>query len=345
MPVLSAPTRAPVSHGWLRSRGFDLTLVVATIGVALAAGAAVSYDRRLLAGVLFLDVWLLGNHHVVSTFTRLAMDAQSRKQYRFLLLHAPLLVISAVGALYIGIGAWAIVALYFYWQAFHYARQSWGVAQMYRRSAGEQMPREHPLLVQSSFFALPLYAVLHRSAQGPTRFLGMPLRALPVSNLALHVSGAFALAGVLWFVVSRVQLWRKGALPVAHTLYVLTHYTILYIGYVAIENIDAGWVTVNIWHNAQYVLFVWMFNNRRFEARADPRARFLSYVSQRKNVLLYFASCLGLSLLFYAPVAVWSKAMPYLAFAYPIVNFHHYIADAIIWRRKGRAINPVRAAA
>jgi len=33
-------------------------------------------------------------------------------------------------------------------------------------------------------------------------------------------------------------------------------------------------LVLNIWHNAQYVLFVWAFNTNRFKGSLDEKARF-----------------------------------------------------------------------
>ena len=85
------------------------------------------------------------------------------------------------------------------------------------------------------------------------------------------------------------QAWREGRLAAVHTLYMLTHFTIFSVGYLLIEDITYGWLVINIWHNAQYILFVWMFNTRRFKDGIDPEARFLSYISQPGRLWLYLA--------------------------------------------------------
>ena len=65
-----------------------------------------------------------------------------------------------------------------------------------------------------------------------------------------------------------------------HTLYPLSHFAVFATGYLWIGDITYGWLAINVWHNAQYILFVWLFNTRRFKDGVDPEARFLSYISQ-----------------------------------------------------------------
>jgi len=149
-----------------------------------------------------------------------------------------------------------------------------------------------------------------------------------------------ALAGLAWWGIGRLRLWRGRRLPVGHTLYMLNHFAVFYAGYVAIENIDAGWVALNIWHNAQYIAFVWLQNNRRFEGVAVPAAGFLSPLSQRRNLWAYLGLRIAISTVFYASLQ-WSAAalglgMTALMVVYQTINFHHYIVDAVIWQRPRR---------
>jgi hypothetical protein len=136
--------------------------------------------------------------------------------------------------------------------------------------------------------------------------------------------------------------WRQGRLPVAYTLYMLSHLTIFAFGYLVLENLDYGWLTINIWHNAQYILLVWMYNNNRFKGGVDPRHRFLSSISQPRRVFIYFVVCLGISTAFYMGLRgvlglLGVSVLTLSLIVYQTLNFHHYIVDGIIWKvRKPR---------
>ena len=111
-------------------------------------------------------------------------------------------------------------------------------------------------------------------------------------------------------------------------------------------DITRGWLFVNIWHNAQYLLFVWAFNARQFWSGEDPSRRLLSRISQRKNVVWYALTCLGLSTLFYATLGQLTSRtaltfLPLVLVTHQTVNFHHYIVDALIWRSR-RPAHPSR---
>lgn len=130
------------SAGWLRSVGFDGTFILGIAALAVASGLIVLQNPALFPLILFLDLWVLGYHHVISTYTRLAFDAESRKANQFFLYGLPPLVLVATVALALGVGLWTIGTIYLYWQWFHYTRQSWGVSQAYRQKSGGTCSRK-----------------------------------------------------------------------------------------------------------------------------------------------------------------------------------------------------------
>ena len=125
-------------------------------------------------------------------------------------------------------------------------------------------------------------------------------------------------------------------------IYTFSHFAVFYTAYIAISDINAGWIALNIWHNAQYIAFVWLQNNRQFGQGAAPvdGARFLSWLSRRKNLWAYLGLCISISTVVYAglqaSLAGLAGGAALLMIAYQTINFHHYIVDAIIWRRPRR---------
>ena len=328
--------------GWLRTPAFDATFIGGLAALALVAGLVTSIQPALFPVIFVANLWILGLHHVVATFTRVAFDRPSLSQYRALLVGLPPVVLLAVVTLGFGVGQWILVSTYLYWQAFHYARQSYGIAQMYARMP-ENAPAVNQDLSRWVLYAVPLWGMLYRSHQDPAFFLGLPVWCIPVPALAVRVTGilCFALVGV--WIGSQLRLARQRQLPVPHTLYMYTHILIFTVGYVLIDDIDRGWLVVNIWHNAQYLFFVWHFNNKRFGERIDPQRRFISRLSQRKNVLWYVFTCLMISTAVYGLVYQVSQLVAFRTISLAFIvgqalNYHHYIVDGIIWKRRTQAV-------
>jgi hypothetical protein len=85
-----------------------------------------------------------------------------------------------------------------------------------------------------------------------------------------------------------------------------------------------------------------MANARRYASGVDPRAKLLSTISQPHRVLAYFATCLAISTLVYAGLSQATAALigggiAAAAAIYMGINFHHYVVDAVIWKRRRTA--------
>ena len=290
--------------------------------------------------ILVVDLWVLGYHHVVATFTRICFDRVSFQERRWMMIY--LIPAVAAGTILLAwqVGMWSIVTLYFYWQWWHYTRQSWGISRAYRRADREAV-YEDGWLDLGIFYAMPVYGILLRSSEGHSDFIGMELWSFPVPAAVADVAGYVTATLICVWAARRIIALYQGRLAAAHTLYMLTHFVIFWVGYVWIPDITLGWLMINIWHNFQYLTFVWMFNSKRFATGIDQRARLLSYISQPNRLWLYLVTCLAVTGALYWGVL---RSIDWLFFAglsatlvlYQIVNFHHYIVDALLWRSPRR---------
>lgn len=327
--------------GLLRSLGFDGLLIVVSAAWALIAGASVVYNPELFLPILFLDVWLLGYQHVVATFTRLVFDTDSLSRYRTLVTIVPVLVAAGtLGAMWL-MGPWVIATTYLYWQWFHYTRQSYGVSRMYLRKANA-VPKEHDPIAFGVLYLLPLWGILRRSAQHPETFLNLRLKTPPVPDLLLYIVAAGALICIALWIPRELRAVRNDARRAPHACYVATHIAIFTTGYLLIDDINAGWLVLNIWHNVQYLLVVWMYNTNRFRNGIDPTHRFLSTISQPQHMVAYVATSLAAATVLYISIQTGigfaaSRILPVSFAVYMMINFHHYVVDAIIWRRRHAA--------
>ena len=330
-------------RGWLRAPGYDLTLIVGVAALALASGWVVVRQPELFPLVLFLDLWLLGYHHVVSTFTRLAFDQASFRQHRFLVLGLPFLVLGGVLLGAWALGGWILSTTYLYWQWFHYTRQSYGIERAYRRRAGDAVPGS-PRITRWLLYLVPLWGILYRTHQAPDTFLGVELKTPPMPLPVVTVIGGAALALFAWWLAQWIVDLARGRGLKAHSLYLASHLVIFIVGYVVIADLDHGWLVVNVWHNAQYILFVWHFNANRFRAGRDPQHRFLSYLSQRRNWPWYMATCLAISSVAYLGIErtlglfAAQSTLPLFLITYQTINFHHYIVDGLIWKMRKKPL-------
>ncbi|HET6893021.1 MAG TPA: hypothetical protein VFH31_18090 [Pyrinomonadaceae bacterium] len=340
--MASVLTLNPHRAGWLRSPAFDLTYVVGIGSVAILSGWFVVANPKLFPVIFVLDAWLLGYHHVISTFTRLTFDTESFREHRFLVTWLPLIVLTGVAAACVLFGGWILTTIYLYWQSWHYTRQSYGISRIYQRKACVPDDLVYKLVI----YALPAWGILHRSYQAPEKFLFMEVKVIPIPLWLVVAAGAATFIILSWWVAQTVKAWLEGSFSISHTLYLCSHLLVFGVGYLLIEDINHGWLVLNIWHNCQYILTVWMFNNNRFKGGLDYKHRFLSYLSQRSNLLMYFAVCLILSTGLYAGLQYslgWlalatATSLPVMAIAMQAINFHHYLVDALIWKVRRKPV-------
>jgi len=347
--AIAIPSRPAVA--WLYGRNFDLGFTLGIAALALLAGGALSVHPGWFVPIFFLNMWGLGFPHVVATFTRVAFDRQSFAQHRFLVAGLPALMFVAVVGIGVSQGQWALATIYLFWQAFHYARQNYGIAQTYARRP-ENVGGVNERLSRWILYAIPLWGILFRSFEAPPTFLGLDVWFPPVPEVAVRAVGAVTAGLIVWWCVEQLRLARagEGRLPISHFLYMASYIAVFVTGYLLIDDLDVGWLVVSIWHNAQYLGFVWYTNNKQFGARLDPQRRLLSRLSQPRHLPAFLLTCalistVAYSLIFYASSLLVLQPVSLALLIGQTLNYHHYIVDAVIWRRPKVAPKAALAAA
>lgn len=336
----TATTTSPV---YMRNAGFDRLFVLGIPAVALAAGALVVGRPDYLMLVLTLDLALLGYHHVISTYTRLLFDLKSARQHWALLVPLPLAVIAAVLALNAAGGVAAITTVYMHWQFYHYTRQSEGINKAYGMKT-RSAQAGHPGFNRLTFYLVPVAAFMALSARPEVNFLGIEVWKLPVPMWLAQAALATAGACLFWWLVNQVRALRAGTLGLLHFAYLCSHYVIYLVAYALISDITQGWIVINIWHNAQYIAFVWLFNSNRFKGGVEREQLAISWLSQQRNWLIYLLACVAITGVVYGGLNAatdWFSqytTVPLVVVCFQVLNFHHYIVDSLIWKLRKPAV-------
>jgi hypothetical protein len=336
------PTKVSVQAGprtYIKSEAFDVSLLILPLVTGLAAASAALANPGLFATLLLADLWLLGYHHVVATYTRLAFTAAAFRRSRFLAFDLLLLMTAATLALAITAGTWVVATAFLYLQWFHYMRQGYGLARMYFRATPEgQAAGSRDIATDLVIYLVPIYAIAARSATMGDTLLNLPVKTIVLPNEAITALGiAAAVAVLMWALRSGVSLVR-GTYDTLYGGFVLSHVAIFLVAYIAIEDANTGWLAINVWHNLQYVLVVWMMNQKKYADGVDPAASFLARISQPGRAAAYFFSCVAISTAIYLFLGRLAVAMgggiAVAAGIYMGINFHHYVVDALIWKRQ-----------
>lgn len=352
------PTSVPsirIRAGYLHSATFDHIFIFGILALAMTSGLAVVAQPDLFPVVLFLDLWLLGYHHVISTYTKLLGTREDRAENKFLIYKLPFIVLALVSAGALAVGSWLIFSIYFFWQWYHYTRQSYGVSAFYRRKA-DSSSATPPLLDLAAIWAIPTWGLLYRCSQQWDTFLYSSFWTPNIPSALVDAVGIVAVLIVSAWLIAKIIDFANGRLSYGQFAFLISHHTAFYFGYVHIENIDHGWLVANIWHNSQYILFVWLYNQNKF---SRPQNQALSptlyWLSQSSPVRIfcYFSMCFIATSLFYylvdnvaAITEVLTKehlgmATATTLIAYQTINFHHYVVDSKIWKARKKSLQQV----
>lgn len=315
----------------------------------LLSGAIVLINPALFVPILLLDLWFLGYHHVISTFTKLAGTKQDRQENKFLIYYLPFIVLLCVYGIYtVAGGIWAIVTIYFFWQWYHYTRQAYGISSFYKRKAAVNSTTPVRLEL-AAIWAVPIWGVLHRCSQQWDLFIFQPFWTPAIPIFISTLAGIIACGVIVAWLITKIIDWSKGELAYAPFIFMLSHNLIFFVGYVFIRDITVGWLVANVWHNAQYILFVWLFNQNRFKGddkkKLSPLLHWLCQASPYRT-LMYFVFCLVITSVVYNSLSGGLKLLSgenttmLLAaqvVAFQTINFHHYVVDSMIWKARKKS--------
>jgi hypothetical protein len=326
----------------IKSEAFDIGLLILPLATGLGTAAGVLANPALFTALLIADLWLLGYHHVVATYTRLAFTADAFRRNRFLAFDLLLLMTAATLGLAFTAGAWVVATAFLYLQWFHYMRQGYGLARMYfRATPAGQVAGARDLTTDLVIYLVPIYGIAARSATMGGTFLDLPVKTFVMPDEAITALGlAAVIAGATWVVRSAVS-YGRGTLDTLYAGFVLSHVAIFLVAYVTIDDANTGWLAINVWHNLQYVIVVWMMNQKNYGGSVNSAATFISRISQPGRMAVYFLSCIAISTVIYLALGGFVSAMGgglgITVGIYMGINFHHYIVDALIWKRRKSA--------
>lgn len=320
----------------MRNATFDRLFVfgIPLIGIMMAAFAL--FIPHSANAILTFDILFLSNHHVIATYMRLAYDSD-RSQHKFLIIYLPVLItLAVIGLVFLGYISW-MFTIFIHWQWFHYGKQSAGINKTFsfKLKSTEQGNWQFNRFI---FYMTPVVTFLMMGSRGTTLFLGRRVFLLPVSSQIANVMGMITLLLLILWMAYQVKGWLQGKLATIHFAYLLSHHLIYLVGYVLIENLTIGWIALSVWHNLQYISYVWHFNTTHVQRNPRPYNRFMELIAQPKYVFLYAICGVVFTYFFYRGINMMARAgqpmigLPLFFIANQIIIYHHYAVDAYIWK-------------
>jgi hypothetical protein len=303
--------------------GGGLSLLVAAIVVVSPAGS------RLLAPGPMLYIILLSNAaHFAASTVRLYSKPGAVEASPFLAKAVPWLaiVVMTLCVVFVGRVGGVLEAFYLTWSPYHYAAQAYGLAVIYSYRSGCNLGATDKRLLWWASMVPFFYMALHLFGQ---RLPEPVFAALP--GLAGQMGAAkklLVLLGLAGPVLLFARIWRSasGPMPLISLLTLLTNA----IWFFVLDPLEAFlWATV--FHGIQYLAIVLIFDVREQMARPGN-----AYGRWFHTFWFYGLSvALGCVLFLLLPKGYEAIGFDYQdsrLVSVAIINIHHFIVDAYIWR-------------
>jgi hypothetical protein len=323
---------------YLHSRIFDAFFIFGILFLALALGALASVSAVMLLAVVYLNIWCFANPHIFATYTRISTNKNFARNHWFLIFFLPIIVLIGLTATALAYEISGLFTLYIFAQTYHVSRQSYGIARTYRRIDPTRLQNDR--LPEALIYLLPAWGLLNWCSQSTTSFLTYPIFLPAISPVWSNIVGFLTAGAVAFWLLRQYRLADTNSINHRHDWFVASHIGIFFVAYIWISDITLGWLIVNIWHNVQYLLFVWWKNTKNVAYTSSaifcPQADDTSF--PWSNAAQYFALCAVLGGLLYVLFDFAGQKMLWLGLPTVLImhftlNFHHYLVDGVIWKR------------
>ncbi|MDX1918071.1 MAG: hypothetical protein SFT81_02885 [Candidatus Caenarcaniphilales bacterium] len=297
---------------------------------------------------------LFATPHFLSTFVRVLSDPAETERHRFNLFLLPILLFAGLMSWSTLFGTemiWIFGSLYFYWQWWHHARQSFGLGRYYQSQDQILAPQDR-LLNDLALWTVALLGIALRSTAAGEQYEGIPIQTihLPVSSLSYIFSACVIV--VLFFLIKRLPslIFNPSSRPFFIHWLIQSFVFVVFFGLLPA---GLGIIAASLWHCTQYLTYSWRHQQKKHQSVGFANLP-LSKIFQPKAIIFYLGGLIILALIKFQfdRQVIFPAQIAGLAFAYSLaINFQHYILDGILWTRKeidwslgkGRQIEPTGA--
>ena len=349
MSVTPLTLGARAGLGWPLGRAFvhpafDLLFIAG--GLSLVFGAAVyGTGFRITGDANLASVLLFANfaHFAASTVRLYSKPGVVAALPRALTLWLPIVTVALFTGVLLGAG-WLvryIFAVFVIWSPYHYSAQTYGLSVMYAMRSGCALSDGQRRALWLACLVPFFWSLLRPDAGLAWVLHGLGFHSVPTfESLRWGASGLLSAAALATpvVVIARLKLRDGVTLPVISVLTVMTNA----IWWTLFEYVHAMWWAA-IFHGIQYLSIVTIFHVRE---RTGTRVN--SY-GPLYHATVFYGACVMLA---YVLFVLWPDAYTAVGFdgmltaqlTVAVINIHHFIVDAYIWRlRKDPNLAVVRA--
>jgi hypothetical protein len=326
---------------------FDYLVVGGGLSLALTAyllwgGGPTSAQLQAQLPALIL---LSNSAHFAASTVRLYSRRDSFQSFPFLTMVLPLVSVAVLSAAVLDPGTlgYNLQALYLSWSPYHYAAQAYGLTLMYAYRSGSTFTAAERVWLRLSCLCPFLFAFVGPSEAGLGWLVPGSLLGLPIVE-SVRAAAASGLRALSFLLPAGLFLWLlrgpRPRLPLLSLLIMVTNG----IWWITLSYMEA-FVWATIFHGLQYLSVAIIFHVR--EQLQTPG----NTTPWWGHALRFYLASLALG---FALFQVWPYGYVLLGFTLAqsvllvaaVINIHHFIVDAYIWRlRRDPNLAVVTAAA
>jgi len=326
------------------SPAFDLLFIAGGLSLVFGAlvygaGLRITGDANLVMVLLFANF----AHFAASTVRLYTKPGAVAALPRAITLWLPIVML----ALFTAVLLWAgwlvryVFAAFVIWSPYHYSAQTFGLSVMYAMRSGCVLSGVQRRALWLACLVPFFWSLLRPDAGVAWMLQGLGFHSVPtLESLRWGVSGLLSAAALATpvVVILRLKIRDGLALPVISVLTVMTNA----IWWTLFEYVHAMWWAA-IFHGIQYLAIVTIFHVRERVSRPANAYGPLYHAT------VFYGACVVLA---YALFVLWPDGYTAVGFdglltaqlAVAVINLHHFIVDAYIWRlRKDPNAAVVRA--
>lgn len=333
----AAPRGAAV---WIRSPRWD-TLWLTASAVVVPVGLAFIWAGASSLAVNVIVTALVGGPHLFATYLATYLDPRFRREHRWMLAAATILVPAFVVAMTVA-NFQVLLSVFIFAASLHVLQQNAYLADVYRRRAGRPEPAWSRWVdygfVGLSFYPIASYRLVHDDfVLGDVPVLIPSFLKFEATYWAISL--AFLAFAAAWAAKTYAES-RRGALNVPKTVLLGVTGIVAFLVPLATGGgrLELAFQTVNMWHSIQYLALVWIVLKVRKE-RGLVGSRLLERMSGpgRATVLFYGACFLltgalaGVVLLLYAARPFSLSFMQYYYMVVLSALLIHYVLDGYLF--------------
>jgi hypothetical protein len=313
---------------------FDYLVIGGGVSLFLTAVVLLDRDRGNIVDQAALPWFMLifNSAHFASSTVRLYTKPGTYQALPFLTMAFPLVVLAVLTTClwFAGSAGPHLQSLYLTWSPYHYAAQAYGLAVVYAYRSGCQLSTGNKRLLWWTSLLPFFYAFVGDQGSGLHWLLPPALLANPhvdaVHLFLVRVLPWGAFAGAL-FLMARVAGSSSGPLPLISILMLVANAA----WWCLLPQHAFVWAT--IFHGLQYLAIVTIFHVNDQMGRPDNRHGRLYHVAWFYGVSLLLGYGL-FSCLPWGFVAAGFGMAESIVLVVAVINIHHFIVDAFIWRLK-----------